>query len=90
MNNCLRLSWAKCVVETELAPWRKGKEGPASLKTDGFSLSDERVALTECRVDDSKSNLSPVKIFLWLGGRIQIVKSIWDELSAISSYPWRE
>lgn len=63
MNNCLRLSWAKCVVEAELIPLGKGKEGPASPKTDGFRF-DERVALTECRVDDSKSYLSPVKIFL--------------------------
>lgn len=78
------------MVETALAPLGEGKGGPPSQKTYGFSLSDERVALTEYRVDDKESCLSPVKIFLELGGGIQIVKSIWDELSAVSPYPWRE
>lgn len=63
-NNRLGLSWAECVVGAELTPWGKGKEGLASQKTYGFFLSDERVALMEYRVDDSKSCFSLVNIFL--------------------------
>lgn len=63
--------------------WGKGKEGLASQKTYSFFLSDERVALTEYRVDVGKSCLSLLKVFLQWGGGIQIVKSIWDELSAV-------
>lgn len=64
-NSCLGLSWGKCVVEAECAPLGEGKEALASLKMDGSSLSDERMALTDCRVGDTKPCLSPVRPFLW-------------------------
>lgn len=52
------------MLEIELTPVGEGEEGLSSQKNYGFSLSDERVALTEYRADDGKSYLSPVKIFL--------------------------
>lgn len=53
------------MVETELAPLGEGRSGPG-FPGDGWLLSDERVAVTGCRVGRADGAcLPPVRMLRW-------------------------
>lgn len=77
------------MVETELAPLGEGRSSPG-FPGDGWLLSDERVAVTGCRV--GRANRACPPPLRMLRGRAEglTVESVWDELSLASAYPRQE